>query len=60
MFVVVGRRCGELLEWGFGCWRGSVSVGCWVDFGEVWWSVQLAILKRVELGFCEGNGGVVG
>ena len=45
---------------GWGDSEGDVSVGCWVNFGEVWGSVELGILRRVELGFCEGNGGVVG
>ena len=31
-------------------WKGSVSVGCWVNFGMEWGSEELAILEEVELG----------
>ena len=38
----------------WGGWKGSVSVGCWVDFGMEWRSVQSGISGRMELGFCGG------
>ena len=52
LFVVEEAVRGELLEWGFGCWRGDVLVSSWEDFGEVWWSEVSGIFKGSEVGFC--------
>ena len=52
VFVVLGSGYGELLEWGFRCWRGGALVSSWEDFGEVWWSEVSGIFEGSEVGFC--------
>ena len=52
VFVVLGSGYDELLEWGFGCWRGGVLVSSWEDFGEICGPVVSGILRGGGVGFC--------